>query len=423
MARAAAIMTEADPGDVSDDDGYVPAPGAAQVPEGLSDRANGGGGHQNGHPQAQQAPEVEYEMIDADDNLRPIEADRQSQQDQRLVEERDPGTYVERQQRDQRTAAEHARETPVARRQRQRAARDKTLAELDAANDKIAKLEAVVGGFAPRFDQIDTQRLEARIADVDREIADAASRRAEAARRLQDAMTASDGAAFAEAMQARDDAVIAFTQATARKQILAAGGPQVLDQARTAMRQGAQAPPQQQRYQAAPVPRQQQRFTDDFLDQHNEWYDSRPQTRDPDTQIARLIDSQVAADGFNPSTQDYWDELNDRLRERLPHRFAAEQAQQDQRTDQQRAAPRRQAQQPARQQPAPEQRGPRVSGGSDRAGPSGNRAQVHISPQRKQAMIDTGVLDRDGRTVVNPEKFRRQMKAFSDFDRQNGANA
>ena len=53
----------------------------------------------------------------------------------------------------------------------------------------------------------------------------------------------------------------------------------------------------------------------------NSWYD--PQARDTDSRIAKVIDQELAADGWDPSDSEYWEELDNRLASRLPHRYTS----------------------------------------------------------------------------------------------------
>ena len=53
----------------------------------------------------------------------------------------------------------------------------------------------------------------------------------------------------------------------------------------------------------------------------NSWFD--PQARDTDSRIAKVVDQELVADGWDPSDPEYWDELDNRLSARLPHRYTA----------------------------------------------------------------------------------------------------
>lgn len=55
----------------------------------------------------------------------------------------------------------------------------------------------------------------------------------------------------------------------------------------------------------------------------NSWYD--PNGSDEDSEIAKVIDAKLAKEGFDPSSADYWDELDARLQKRLPHRYTQQQ--------------------------------------------------------------------------------------------------
>ena len=53
----------------------------------------------------------------------------------------------------------------------------------------------------------------------------------------------------------------------------------------------------------------------------NKWYD--PRLGDEDSRIAHVIDQGMVRDGYDPRTKEYWDELTDRVKERLPRHFQA----------------------------------------------------------------------------------------------------
>jgi hypothetical protein len=60
------------------------------------------------------------------------------------------------------------------------------------------------------------------------------------------------------------------------------------------------------------------RLAKDWMER-NDWYD--PNAKDEDTEIAKVIDNRLVAEGWNPETEEYWDELDNRLQKRLPHRY------------------------------------------------------------------------------------------------------
>ena len=123
----------------------------------------------------------------------------------------------------------------------------------------------------------------------------------------------------------------------------------------------------------------------------NDWYD--PSGKDEDSAIVKVIDQRLAAEGFNPASEDYWIELDNRVARRLPHRYGEESVE--------------------KPKAAQKRGGPPVGGKREYAPPS-TRKEVYISPDRKQALIDAGVWD-------NPELRQRYIKRYADYDRNNSS--
>lgn len=123
----------------------------------------------------------------------------------------------------------------------------------------------------------------------------------------------------------------------------------------------------------------------------NDWYD--PSGKDEDSAIVKIIDQRLAAEGFNPATEDYWVELDNRVARRLPHRYGEESVE--------------------KPKAALKRGGPPVGGKREYAPPS-TRKEVYISPDRKQALIDAGVWD-------NPELRQRYIKRYAEYDRNNSS--
>ena len=119
----------------------------------------------------------------------------------------------------------------------------------------------------------------------------------------------------------------------------------------------------------------------------NPWFD--PAGSDEDSAIARAIDEAWAREanlqGINPSSEDYWDELDMRVKRRLG------------------VSERKR-----------ERSAPPISGrGEYSPRPStGDSNKVYVTPERKQALIQAGVWD-------NPEERKRYIKSFQQYDKQN----
>jgi len=115
--------------------------------------------------------------------------------------------------------------------------------------------------------------------------------------------------------------------------------------------------------------------------ERNSWYD--PEAGDEDTQIAKVIDNRLVAEGWDPATQDYWDELDNRLQKRLPHRYTRN-------TDE------------------PSRRSPRsvVTGSSRESSGRVNGNQFVLEPEQVRAMKDAGFWD-------DPEKRNKMIKRYA----------
>jgi hypothetical protein len=128
------------------------------------------------------------------------------------------------------------------------------------------------------------------------------------------------------------------------------------------------------------------RLANDWMER-NSWYN--PDAGDEDTQIAKVIDNRLVAEGWDPSTQDYWDELDNRLQKRLPHRYTRN-------TDE------------------PSRRSPRsvVTGSSrESSSPSGGNVFV-LAPEQVRAMKDAGFWD-------DAQKRNKMIKRYAQEARNN----
>ena len=394
MARAA-VMTEID-----DDGSYEPTDTQLEndLPNGLSGPVD--------EPRRGDSDQ-EFQIVDTDDEFRPLTGPA-AQPREEIRTDADPQPRVE---------TPRERQSKAQRRASQRAARERSESELQAYRDENARLradfEALQGRVTPRLDQIDQARLNDQLSGVTREIETAATTVDQAISRASEAMAAGDAAGHAAAL--RD--VTRFTQ---RGNELTTQKAQ-LEAQRTAREHqpDARAQPRTEQPRAQPQPQVQQ--NDPIVAERVReyaaeipWLKTRTLPNgiavgtDRDSRIMLAIDQEVAAEGFDPRDDDYWDEIDARARESLPHRFQ----------QQQQAQQRRQPQQ--RQQPVtPQRRGPMVAGAGAGGSPNGGPRKVLLSPERKQAMTQVGALDPDG-NIVDRAKFNRIAAGYAEFDRANG---
>jgi hypothetical protein len=118
----------------------------------------------------------------------------------------------------------------------------------------------------------------------------------------------------------------------------------------------------------------------------NSWYD--PNARDTDSRIAKVIDQELAADGWDPSDSEYWEELDNRLSARLPHRYTAKGG------NNKRSSA-----------------GPTASSRVANA-TSAKPGTITLSRERVQAIKDAGAWD-------DTDKRNKMIRAYASYDRAN----
>jgi len=359
--------------------------------------------------------EDDFEIVDTDSSLQPLEADEpearlteQEAADKPLIDAGGEGPEEQRTQR--RNRAEERR--------RRKEGRERTFAENATLRAELANLRKEMEGIAPRLSQIDRNRIEDQVAATDRQMQEAATRAAQARRHMAEAITSADADAHTVALEAWENARSEGQRLAEQKAKLSAA---ISDAPRDNGREAGGYVEQPRREaqperRTAPLPAAVMDFVEDFREKHP-WLktNANGQPADFDSNIMLQIDNAVASEGFDPQTQDYWDEIDERARQYLPHRFNN--------GARGRAAPARSAQptQPAQQERPPViRRGPMTPGSSERAPQPGSDRKVYLSPERKDALIAAGALGPDGRTVENKDMYTRYMRGFQKYDRENG---
>lgn len=112
----------------------------------------------------------------------------------------------------------------------------------------------------------------------------------------------------------------------------------------------------------------------------NSWYD--PNGKSQQDAIARALSESLAAEGFDPKTDDYWDELDDRIEQYLPNVKAKDEDEEDDEDDDVRPAPKA----------AKKRSSPPVAGGAARGDVMGKQ-KVVLPTAYIQALKDAGKWD------------------------------
>jgi hypothetical protein len=235
-----------------------------------------------------------------------------------------------------------------------------------SAKHKISALERRNEELARRLAAVESTASSFQFAQVDKAIEDEATRVEYAKMKLLQASQAGDAEGQVEYLEQLQDSKQRLAQVQAYKK-------QQLDNAK---RPKQNVP--------NPVAAEVQRNATEWLGK-NKWYD--PQARDTDSRIAKVIDQELAADGWDPADPEYWDELDNRLTARLPHRYAAKTG-----TTTKRAGP---------------------TASSRTANPTGKSANtVTLSRDRVNAIKDAGAWD-------DPVKRNKMIKAYNAYDKAN----
>jgi hypothetical protein len=248
---------------------------------------------------------------------------------------------------------ERRRKEKLERKERKEKAITRDKLELDFLRKRNDDLERRVSVQETRAYQSDLSNIDAHYAQANKEVQ-------MAERVIAQAVAAGNGDDVAQALRYRDEAMAKAHQLAQYKQ------------------QASQQPAQQ-----SAVDDMMMVHAKEFL-ADNPWYDING--GDEDSAIVMAIDRTIAKEGLDPRSEEYWDELRDRVAKRLPGKFGKQSA-------------------PARTPRG----GPAVGSGKEHA-PTSTRKEIYISPERKQALVDAGVWD-------DPVLRMKYVKRYAAYDR------
>ena len=234
------------------------------------------------------------------------------------------------------------------------------------ARNKISALERRNAELAERLAKVENAAASYQFAQLDKSIEDESTRVEYAKMKMLQAAQSGDAAGQVEYLEQLTDAKERLKQAQYYKK-------QQLEQAK-APRQNV---PNE-------ISTEVQQNATQWL-KKNSWYD--PQARDTDSRIAKVIDQELAADGWDPSDSEYWEELDNRLSARLPHRYTSKGGQQTRRA------------------------GPTASSRVANT-TSAKPGTITLSRDRVQAIKDAGAWD-------DVEKRNKMIRAYASYDRAN----
>jgi hypothetical protein len=252
----------------------------------------------------------------------------------------------------------------AARRERRRAKKDlirKTQAEKD---ERLQLLQRQNQELMERLAVVEQRTHANDLAQIDKAVQDAELRVKYARMKMAEASSANDGDALAQANEMFLD----------EKQKL---------EALKNFKQKAVAPQQRASIPDAGVQRQIASWME-----RNDWFD--PERKDMDSKIAKQVDEQLTKEGWNPASREYWDEMDNRLRKYIPHRYN---------DDYEDESPRRKP------------RSPVTSSGRENAASAGGRNSFSLTPDQVKAMKDAGFWD-------DPKKRASMIKRYAQQQNQ-----
>lgn len=183
-----------------------------------------------------------------------------------------------------------------ARRARRRAKKEYIKRSNEEKDSRIVQLSRQNQELMERISAIERKSHTADLARLDSAITDEEGKLEFFRRKMQEATDSSDGAAFIKAQEAWYDT---------RRRV------EAMHNIKTKAVQASNKP------EGAADPTLA-KLANDWM-RRNPWYD--PRGDDEDSAIAKVVDTKLAAEGWDPRTQEYWKEFDKRLRARLPNRY------------------------------------------------------------------------------------------------------
>jgi len=254
-----------------------------------------------------------------------------------------------------------------ARREERRLKKDLAKQREYTAKNKISALEKRNEELARRLANLENGAASLKIAHIDKAVEDEATRVEYAKMKMLQAAQSGDAAGQVEYLEQLTDAK------------------QRLQQIQHYKKQQLEAAKSPKQNVPNPTSEEVQRKAQKWL-KKNSWFD--PQAQDTDSRIAKVIDQELATDGWDPSDSEYWEELDNRLSARLPHRYTAKGGKETKRSP-----------------------GPTASSRVANAS-SAKPGTITLSRERVQAIKDAGSWD-------DTEKRNKMIRAYATYDRNN----
>lgn len=268
--------------------------------------------------------------------------------------------------------------------QRRREGRERAEREINFLMARNEQLERQISQIVARQNSSDMSNLDTRIAQVKAAI----NRAGEV---IEAGVTEKDGAAVREATEIRDQLRDSLRQLEETKKTRS-----------TDAESGEEAPQ---------LPKRALQKAQAWA-KANRWFDFN--RGDFDSRIAGAIDDSLVAEGYDPASDEYWDELNSRIAKQLPHRASGgkkngrdsslDDDENDEEEEQETQSKSKNKRQPG---------GPRFRVGGRERPLKPN--EVYLSRERVEALKEAGVWE-------DPVLRQKYLKRYQKYDEEHGVN-
>lgn len=280
-------------------------------------------------------------------------------------------TTTDEQHDDEQGHAEESAEEAEARRQRNRDRRAQNKESrknyIDSLKRELASRDAVINDLSSRVASVEQRSVGAQITQVDEAIKEAERYYNHFKQVNKEAIEQANGAAAVDAQE---------------KMFAAQQRYQLLQNSKKQMSQQATKP--------APLDPRLKQHADSWMSK-NEWYD--PSGQDMDSDIVLKLDDRMVKEGWNPTTSEYWEELDARVKKYLPHRANS-------------------GHNAVQSNPGSKPRVPVAGSNQDSSG--GTKGSYRLSAERVQALKDAGTYD-------DPKLRADAIRRFQEYDKQRSA--
>jgi hypothetical protein len=282
----------------------------------------------------------------------------------------DDDDHLEGRSQDRNISDEDREKIREARREERKLKKQIHRGKVRESNYLINALKKQNSELAERLARVEQKTSGAELARVDKAIEDAGVQVEYAKMKMTEAVRTGDGDAMGRAQELWYESKRKLESLNNLKE-------QAVKQTSQPQRQNIQVPdPMVQRHAA------------DWMER-NPWYD--PNGNNEESEIAQVIDKKLTAEGYDPTSEDYWDELDDRLRKYLPN-------------------VQNSSYNPSTTVRSQRPRSVMTSSGRDTQATT-KANQFVVSPDRVAAMKEAGVWE-------NQELRMKMIKKYAEYDRQ-----